>query len=91
MKTSDENKIKVHFLNISELKPYPNNPKEHPEKQIQQIKNSIQKFDFINPIIVDEHNEVIAGHGRLEAAKQLGLKMVPLIRVEHLSKAEIRA
>jgi len=91
MKTRDESKIEVQFLSISELKTYLNNPKEHPEKQIQQLKNSIQKFDFINPIIVDENNEIIAGHGRLEAAKQLGLKVVPVIRVEHLSKAEIRA
>lgn len=89
MKT--KNNVEVQFLNVSEIKPYPNNTKEHSEKHIQQIMNSIQKFEFINPAILDEENEVVAGHGRLEAAKRLGIKTIPIIRVYHLTKAEIRA
>ena len=59
--------------------------------RIRQIADSIDKFGFINPIIIDEHGRVIAGNGRFEAAKLLRLKEVPVIRLSHLSEAAIRA
>lgn len=84
-------KPQIIFVPVDELKPYANNAKLHPKKQIQQIANSIKQFGFINAIVIDSKNEIIAGHGRLEAAKLLGLNEVPVISVEHLTKAEIKA
>lgn len=87
----EQDKIQVEGMPIDWLIPYPNNAKEHPQRQIRQIARSIQQFGFINPVIIDDKREVVAGHGRLEAAKLLKLKKIPVIRVEHLTKAEIRA
>jgi DNA modification methylase len=76
---------------IDKLKPNPRNARTHSKKQIKQVAASIQKFGFNNPILVDDENEVIAGHGRLQAAKFLGLTEVPVMRLSHLSDAEKRA
>lgn len=76
---------------IGDLKPNPRNARTHSRKQIHQITESIQTFGFNNPILVDDQYEVIAGHGRLQAAKQLGLSEVPVVRLSHLSDAEKRA
>ncbi len=75
---------------VDTLIPYPKNAKKHPKKQIEQIKNSIQEFGFNQPIVVDKDNVVIVGHGRLEAAKLLGLKEVPTLTVD-LSKQQADA
>jgi len=75
----------------STLHPYANNAREHSPKQIGQIQNSIRAFGFMNPILIGNHNEVIAGHGRLAAATELGLTQVPVIQVMHLSETEVRA
>lgn len=83
--------LNVENINIKLLKPYGNNAKAHPEFQIQQIASSIREFGFNNPILIDENNEIIAGHGRLEAAKLVNLKNVPSIRLSHLSNAQKRA
>lgn len=79
------------LMDIGLLKPYAKNAKKHPEKQISQIAASIRKFGFITPIVVDASHEVVAGHGRLEAAKLLGIKQVPVVQVTNLSPAEIKA
>ena len=63
--------LAVEYVNASEIKPYKSNPKIHKNKQIQQIVNSISEFNFNNPILVDENNIIIAGHGRLLAANHL--------------------
>lgn len=76
---------------ISDLKPYGKNAKKHPKKQVELIAASIKRFGFDSPIIVDKNNEIIAGHGRLEAAKLLGLKEVPTIKKESLTDQEVRA
>lgn len=75
----------------SQLKPYARNARTHSKKQIGQIAKSIDEFGFNNPILVDENYEVIAGHGRLAAAYQLGLSEVPVVCLSHLSAAEKRA
>ncbi|WIW47857.1 DNA methyltransferase [Bradyrhizobium sp. 62B] len=75
----------------SSLMPSPENPRKHPRKQIQAIARSIEAFGFATPILVDRHNVVIAGHGRLEAAKLLDLSEVPIIRLEHLTPAQVTA
>ena len=77
--------MQIKEINISKLKPYPNNSRVHDEQQIQQIILSIKEFGFTNPILIDENNLVIAGHGRLSAAKQMYLKNVPTITLTGLT------
>ena len=83
--------IKIEYTALENLNPYEGNPKVHDEKQIQQIAKSIERFGFNNPILIDEKSEVIAGYGRLLAAKLLKLETVPVVRLIHLSEAEKRA
>ena len=75
----------------AELRPYPGNPRTHSRKQVRQIADSIQRFGFTNPILISECGEIIAGHGRVQAAKLLGMADVPTIRLANLSKEELRA
>lgn len=82
---------RIEYVEIGGLAPYAKNAKKHPDKQVNQIAASMRQFGFISPMIVDERGEIIAGHGRYEAAKLLGLKRVPVIRVENLTPAEIKA
>jgi len=84
-------KLKIEMLKVSEVVEYENNAKLHPDYQIRQIANSIEKFGFNDPIAIDQNNIIIEGHGRLKAALLLGLEKVPVIRIEHLSEAEKRA
>lgn len=67
------------------------NPRTHSEKQIRQIADSIETFGFTNPVLIDSSGTVIAGHGRVRAAKLLGLQAVPTLTLEHLTEAQIRA
>jgi hypothetical protein len=73
------------------VKPDPGNARRHSEKQIRQIARSIEAFGFNVPILVDVAGNVIAGHGRLAAARRLGFGQIPAIRLEHLSQAQKRA
>lgn len=73
--------MKIIKLKIDDIKPYANNVKEHPPWQIEQIKKSIQVYGFNDPIAINENNEIIEGHGRLEALKQLGVKEIECIRL----------
>lgn len=82
---------RIEYVAIDKLVPYAKNAKKHTEKQVNQITASMRQFGFISPMIVDGRGEIIAGHGRWEAAKLLGLKRVPVIRVENLTPAEIKA
>jgi DNA modification methylase len=83
--------LAINYLPISTLKPRPNNPRTHSDKQVRQIANSIERFGFTNPVLIDGGHTIVAGHGRVEAAKLLGYEDVPTIRLEDLSPAEIRA
>ena len=76
---------------IADLKPNPRNARTHSNHQIRQIAASIEEFGFTNPILIDGDDRVIAGHGRLAAAKRLGLEMVPTICIDDLTEAQIRA
>lgn len=76
---------------IEELKPYGKNARTHSEKQIRQIARSIERFKFLNPVLIDDDDTIIAGHGRVLALKLLGHKEVLCLRVSHLSDAEKRA
>ena len=81
----------IEWVRAAELVPSHRNARTHSKKQIRQIADSIREFGFINPIVVDRHRRVVAGHGRLEAARLLGLTEVPTISVAHLSEAAVRA
>jgi DNA modification methylase len=83
--------LKVCYQTVEALKPYAGNARTHSDKQIAQIAASIGKFGFNNPVLVDSDNRIVAGHGRVEAAKLLGLTTVPTIQLDHLSDAERRA
>lgn len=83
--------LTVTELPITTLKANPHNPRTHSDKQIQQVARSIREFGFTNPVLIDENENIIAGHGRVLAAKTLGLKTVPTIRLEHMSEAQKRA
>ncbi len=85
------NDLKVEYVNIDTLKEYEKNAKLHPQEQIEQIKKSIQRFNMIDPIGVWKDNSIIEGNGRYKACKQLGIKKVPIIRLDHLSDEERKA
>lgn len=76
---------------LTGLRPYARNARRHSKKQIKQIADSIRRFGFTNPVLVGDDGEIIAGHGRVEAAKLLGLETVPTLRLSHLSETERRA
>jgi len=83
--------LRIEHLAIAALRRYANNPRTHSDTQIRQIADSIKTFGWTNPILVDDENGVIAGHGRLEAAKQLGLDTVPAVRLSGMTDAQKRA
>ncbi|MEZ5690014.1 MAG: DNA methyltransferase [Caenibius sp.] len=76
---------------IASLRPYERNARTHSKKQIKQIAASIERFGFTNPVLVSDDGEIIAGHGRVEAARKLGWTHVPTLALSHLSEAERRA
>jgi len=82
---------KLRYVQTTELKPDPRNPRTHGRAQTQAIAKSIKAFGFTAPILVDKGGRVLAGHGRLEAAKLLELEQVPVIYLENLTEAQARA
>jgi DNA modification methylase len=76
---------------VERLTPYAGNARTHTRKQIRQIAKSIQRFGFTNPVLIDDAGVIVAGHGRVEAARLLGMKAVPTLRLSHLSESEKRA
>jgi hypothetical protein len=72
---------------VSALKSRATNPRTHSKKQIAQIANAIRRFGFTNPVLVDDANGIAAGHGRVEAAKIIGLDQVPTVRLSAMSEA----
>ncbi len=81
----------VSYQRISELKPYDRNARTHSRKQIRQIAASIEEFGWTNPVLIGDEDGIIAGHGRVEAAKLLGLETVPTIRLQDMTEAQKRA
>ena len=84
-------KLSIIYRKIPELKPYPRNARTHSRKQVKQIGAAITEFGFTNPVLIDESDQIIAGHGRVQAAKLLGLAEVPTVQIAHLSATQKRA
>lgn len=82
---------RIELWPIERLVPYERNARTHSSEQLAQIRASIQEFGFTNPILVDGQDGVIAGHGRLEAARDLGLEQVPVVVLDHLTPEQKRA
>ena len=81
----------IEHLPTVDLTPYARNSRTHSPEQIAQLSRSMAEFGFTNPVLIDEHSTIIAGHGRVMAAQSLGLAAVPCIRLTHLSDAQRRA
>jgi ParB/Sulfiredoxin domain len=81
----------VNAVALNHIKPHPRNPRTNSKKQIRQIADSIQAVGFAAPVLIDENGVLLAGHGRLEAAKILGLKRIPAVIIEGLSEGRKRA
>lgn len=85
------NKLQVEYKPVADLIPYSNNSRTHSDEQVAQVAASIKEFGFTNPILVDERNGIIAGHGRLMAANKLKLDNVPTITLAGLTEAQKKA
>lgn len=83
--------LKIETRPVAKLLPYVSNSRTHSDAQVAQIAASIKEFGWTNPILIDGDNTIIAGHGRLLAARKLGMESVPAIVLDHLSKAQQRA
>lgn len=83
--------MKIEYINVDILRKYYNNAKDHPVEQINQIANSIERFGFRQPIVVDRNYVIVIGHGRMMAAKKLGIKQVPVTIIDDLTDDEINA
>ncbi len=83
-------KLTIIDKNIEQIKQYKNNPKLHSKHQIKQIADSIKEFGFVNPVLLDENGEIIAGHGRFMAAQLLNMTTIPTITLSHLSDSQKR-
>ena len=82
---------KIELWEVEKLTPYDKNARTHSEDQVKKIAASMTQFGFTNPILVDSNTGIIAGHGRLQAAKILGLAKVPVIILDHLNEQQKRA
>ena len=83
--------MKIETIKVDALVPYARNSRTHSEEQVVQIVASIREFGFTNPVLIDGDGGIIAGHGRVLAARKMGLATVPCLRLAHLSEAQKRA
>jgi DNA methylase/ParB-like nuclease domain len=86
-----QNVHQIEMVPLKNLRKSPQNARSHPKRQIEQIANSIRRFGFITPIVVDSQNQIRAGHGRADAAKLIGMQTIPILRVTNLTEPELRA
>ena len=88
---SNERKTKWESVNIDKLIPYVNNARTHSKEQINKLRSSLREFGFINPVIIDSKYNVIAGHGRILAAREEGITEIPCVLVDYLTEAQKKA
>jgi len=90
-KPASRRHIQIVVRSPDDIKPNPKNPRVHSPKQVRQVADSIKQFGFVTPLLLDKNLRLIAGHGRLEAAKLLGLRDVPTVLLDHLTEAQAQA
>jgi site-specific DNA-methyltransferase (adenine-specific) len=83
--------LRIEYLPVDVLKPYSRNAKKHPDEQVEHIANSIREFGFRQPLVIDRDGVLVIGHGRLLAAKKLGLETVPCVRADDLTDEQVKA
>lgn len=88
---SKKENLKIEYVDISLLKRYERNAKIHTKQQVTKLVQSMKTFGVVTPILVDKEYEVIAGHGRLDALKELGYAKVPILKLEHLTESQVKA
>ena len=84
-------KVEFKYIPLESIKPYPKNAKKHPVKQVKGVSKSIKDFNFLQPIVIDKNNVIVAGHCRYEAAKTLNLSEVPIALADDLTEKQIKA
>lgn len=82
---------KIEWMSVETLIPYAKNARTHSDEQVAQIAGSIKEFGFNNPVLIDKENSIIAGHGRLMAARKLGMDKVPVVQLDHMTEAQRKA
>ena len=87
----DINKATIEYLPIGSLIPYARNSRTHSDSQVAQIAASIKEFGFTNPVLIDKDEGIIAGHGRVLAARKLNIDSIPCVRLSHLTDIQKRA
>lgn len=83
--------LQIEYISVEEIRAYKQNARVHSDNQVSQLVNSIREFGFTNPVLIDEHGELIAGHGRLAAAAILQMDAVPAIRLTGLTEKQVKA
>lgn len=83
--------MNIEIKKITDLNLYKNNPRKHTRNQVDMLKKSIKQFGFIVPVLIDEDNVIITGHGRIKAAEQLSMTEVPTIQISHLTEKQVKA
>ena len=91
MRLKEQHLGQIQYVDLDQLKPHPDNPRVHPPKQIRQIAKSIQTFGFRFPVLINSDSRLIAGHGRVEACRKLGITRIPALQVTDLTDDQIRA
>src|SRR5690349_14056928 len=82
--------LQIEYRSIADLVLDARNPRQHPQKQINQIGDSIREFGFIMPVVVDHDRQVVIGHARVLTAKKLQMSKIPVVEIRHLSKAQLK-
>lgn len=82
--------LKITEIKIDDIHLYEKNQKKHPEEQIRNIAKSIEKYGFVQPVVLDKNNEVIIGHGRILAAKELGTEKIPCVYADSLTEEQVK-
>src|SRR6266576_3496023 len=83
--------IQIQYRAVGDLVLDPRNPRQHSQSQVNQIADSIREFGFVMPIVIDDTGQVVIGHGRVLAARKLGMLRVPVVEIRHLSPAQLKA
>ena len=88
---TDDHDNRIQLVDINKLVPYANNARTHNKEQILKLRSSLREFGFVNPVIIDREYNVLAGHGRIMAAKEEGIEEVPCVYADHLTEAQKKA